>query len=211
MRVTGKRSISKCCAVNVMTEVLVKDESQLSFKVRCVGDTDAMDVWVKKDEVLTKVVKSTGEDRISSFVSKCAVQIKKTLCLQNRNKSVVRITVDVDQDIYKSVFGHIGSDVTASGNKYTIVPDNSELEPYFGSGWNLRILNRRGDFMYVVPGTFKACLKSHAPVKEFVPSSLGLIEKWLWQGLFCELDFVPGFGTGPDYFHLMWYSFGTLV
>ncbi|XP_046554324.1 uncharacterized protein LOC124263699 [Haliotis rubra] len=200
-----------CPLVNVMTEVLVKDESQLCFKVRHVADADAMDVWVKKDEVLTKVVKSTVEDRVSSFVSKCVVQIKKTLCLQNRNKRVVRITVDVDQDIYKSVFGHVGSDVMVNGTKYTIVPDNSELEQYFGAGWNLRMLNRRGDFMFVVPGTFKACLKSHAPVKEFVPSSAGLIEKWMWQGLFCELVFVPEFGTGPDYFHLMWYSLDTLV
>ena len=82
--------------------------------------------------------------------------------------------------------------------------DNELLSPILGSRWYERIINKNGDFSYIINGTVTYWVNKKSSVVEFEYHGQKLVESNTERDHFIVFNFVRGDGTKSMYFTTNW-------
>ena len=81
-------------------------------------------------------------------------EVKRNLRPGHKGNPEVRFEIKIDEDVYDIICMY-GIDSKARGTKFvTGLQNNRDLDSYLGKGWDRRIINKQGDFVYVANGNF---------------------------------------------------------
>ena len=102
--------------------------------------------------------------------------------------------MDIDYDIYETVLPNIGSSLLFRKKKINLAR-NEELDDILGESWSYRIINKNGDFAYVINGTVRYWIKVPPSINEFKFYGDKLIESALENHPVLVFTFVRGDGN----------------
>ena len=79
-------------------------------------------------------------------------EVKRNLRLGHKGNPEVRFEIKIDEDVYNIICMY-GIHSKARGTKFvTGLQNNRDFDSYLGKGWDRRIINKQGDFVYVANG-----------------------------------------------------------
>ena len=75
------------------------------------------------------------------------------ICISaHKGNPEVRFEIKIDEDVYDIICMY-GIHSKARGTKFvTGLQNNRDFDSYLGKGWDRRIINKQGDFVYVANG-----------------------------------------------------------
>ena len=111
--------------------------------------------------------------------------------------SVVKLNIDIQRDLFAHLFLE---DRPVRLARRIPLESLDSWNSILGDNWNRRIINCKGDFAYVTPGTVSYWIRLGKPLEEYSPEgALQLTHK----GFVFHLQFVRGLGNKYDYEQLM--------
>ena len=146
------------------------------------------------------------EDRSSLFFDRLARKVKHQLFATKKESPEIRIEEVIERDIYDAYLTQVGDFKWVKGKKVHCV-EKAEDEHFcglLGLKWNERILNRNGDFSYVVRGTIQFWLHQKSPIKEFFSVGKQFVENEIENDLVLVFTFVRGDGVNSEYNTNIW-------
>lgn len=196
---SGLREKSKTWSTNKLYALEVVDskvvDNQLLVKVHYTDeewDSPIYDEWRNASEVIDVpdcYIHFTEETR-NLFVNKLGVVVKEALHCQRKVDSIVHLDIDVQRDLFVTLF-----DKPACFARHNIASP-SEWNHLLGNKWNYRIVNSKGDFAYVTPGTISFWIRERKPLEEFTPEGTLLL---VHRGFVFHVQFVRGLGNKYDF------------
>jgi len=82
-------------------------------------------------------------------------EVKRKLRHGYKGNPEVRFELKIDVDVYDIVCLY-GIDSKTRGTKFVIgLQNNRDFDCYLGKGWDRRIINKQGDFVYVANGSVR--------------------------------------------------------
>ena len=80
-------------------------------------------------------------------------EVKRKLRPGHKGNPEVRFEIKIDEDVYDIICMY-GIDSKARGTKFvTGLQNKREFDSYLGKRWDRRIINKKGDFVYVANGS----------------------------------------------------------
>lgn len=145
-------------------------------------------------------------DRSSLFFDRLSRKIKHSLIAAKRESPEVRVEELCDLDVYNFYLKDVGETKNSMGRQVHCVESVKDLSlvRLLGERWYERILNKNGDFCYVMRGTIQFWLHQKKAIKEYILVGKQLLEKMLENDLILVFTFVRGDGVGSEYTHDTW-------
>ena len=94
-------------------------------------------------------------------------EIKRNLRPGYKGNPEVRFEIKIDVDVYDIICMY-GIDSNTRGTKFVIGLQNSrDFDCYLGKGWDRRIINKQGDFVYVANGSVRFWKMHRQIIKDY--------------------------------------------
>ena len=142
---------------------------------------------------------SFTEELKELFLEQLGVTIKESLHGQRKVDSVVNISIPIQRDLYVALFGEETSGPSTSRRLESV----DSWKTLLGQNWHRRIINEKGDFAYITPGTISFWMKERKPLQEFSAEGVSIFKH---RGFLFHLKFVRGLGNKYD-FRQMFHDF----
>ena len=118
----------------------------------------------EKPHVLTA---TSFDDKFNHFADLIYRSIKRALYSGRKDDPVVRVEVDVMEDVFNLMLGNVVDGVIKRGRLVYHIPSNRALDSILGQKWDERIINVRGDCCFVARSTIKFWLGKKSPIVEY--------------------------------------------
>ena len=170
LRPLGHRSTRIMKIMKIMKE----DHENKRVKLHYVGYSNKCDVWISSDTVcpivkskkLSTVSQKSYEDRLNSFLDKCRNEIKKHLQIHRVVDPDERVEVSGDADLFQEFFSSCAMKVN-HGRTYHYPNNYRDLDHLLGAHWDKRIVNKAGDYAYIVPGQLSIYVSRKKDIVEY--------------------------------------------
>ena len=177
------------------------DNGTLLVKVHYAGWDAKFDEWRPATDVIeipeTFLVSET--EAKERFFSQLRVAVKESLHCQKKTDSHMDIKLPVIKDIFQE-FQSLGKPHPKLKGRF-ILENLSDLNVVLGDEtWFIRIINRAGDFAYIIKGTIEFWLSERVPLEDYTP---GGALKLIHRGFSFNLRYVKGKANRFDYDEIM--------
>ena len=176
----GTRKICKKAKINTRklydVQVVDRDNLHKKIKIHYVGFEEKYDEWVDysssdcpivKHKKLMPLTTVSYEDRLTSFLDKCCIEIKKKLQIHRLIDPDEKVLVSGEADLFEVFFSSCVKKASR-GRTFYYPKDLRDLDHLLGLNWDKRIVNKAGDFAYVVKDQLRITVTSRKPVKEYM-------------------------------------------
>lgn len=135
------------------------------------------------------------------FFDRLSRKIKHQLFATKRESPEVRVEEVLERDIYDVYLSHIGEIKNCRGRRIHCVNNiqDESLSALLGAKWFERILNKNGDFSYIITGTIQFWLHQKPPIKEYLSVGKQLVENEIENDLMLIFTFVRGDGVRSEH------------
>lgn len=187
----------------------VVDEDATRVKVHYLGYSHSHDEWKPKQDIINL----DGDDDLVgadeepgglverfSLHQDLSSKIKAALNSGRKDSPVVKIDMPFDQVEFNGGLCVCGKKKRfLRGVQHYTISRYQDLNKLLGTNWHYRGLNKNGDFCFVILDTIEFYLYRRRPLKEYIPTELGIDIRHRELGYMLVFTFVKGNGTSDRF------------
>lgn len=173
-------------------DIEIIEEEGSKVKIHYIGYDSRFDEWKPKEEVVLK----KPQDLVRDFdpLTELACQIKRRLVPSRHDDPDVRIQTPATEEAFK-----ILSSKAVKKDRHFTIKKYKDLDDILGPRWHIRVVNRNGDFSYVILETIRFRLVQPRNLLEYEPvfneGSVTFEPQYVEQCLSIVFTFVRGDGN----------------